>query len=521
MFKLVAIAGKLRGKEYELMEKENIVGRTPSCDIVFDIVGISSKHLSITVSGDAAYLKDLNSANGTVLNNAMIKSATLTPGDIIILPDLVLKFVVVEEKKIIVRRQGVVEVDEAEEFYTGGKSPGNLPGKIIHLFKYRLMRLIYGINEEYEWKVLLGILLTIFIIINVSVTIFPVIQDSRQILLMETATRGEHYAEEIARLNRRALEMKNLDALDTSFLEKEPGVQSFQLFDMDGRIVRPIQKMNEYISDQFSVRSQLWALETNRVDTDTYVIGLGQGVIGIARTIFVYNSKLGETEKVAIIAIKFAPASLAVEAARNSKAYLEALSTTALTAIIFFAIVYFLTIRPLDEIKYQMNEAFIGKRKLIESNYLMEEVDQLRSGINTLLQRIRELQHDSDESEFGEVEDDSYYIDTLSQFMEAALGPCMILDSQKVLKRLNSEAEDLTGIRSAQGIGNNIMDVAREQGFAATIIELCDQSTNMVGQLQRGRYEISGYNYEILVKGLIGRDNFAKGFYIVFKMEKD
>jgi len=92
--------------------------------------------------------------------------------------------------------------------------------------------------------------------------------------------------------------------------------------------------------------------------------------------------------------------------------------------------------------------------------------------------------------------------------------PVMILDAEKNLIRINPEAEDITGIRETGSEGMSLLDVAREQGFAATVIELCDNSASNNGTSQTSMYELSGHDFNVFCSSLIGNDNFAKAFYI-------
>lgn len=122
------------------------------------------------------------------------------------------------------------------------------------------MPIVYGINQEYEWKILFSIILSIFVFLTITLTIFPVLEDSKKVLLRETALRGAHFAEEIGRINARALEQRDLEGVDTNFLRGEEGVNSFELFDMEGRIVRPLERLNEYINDPLSIQAKDWAI---------------------------------------------------------------------------------------------------------------------------------------------------------------------------------------------------------------------------------------------------------------------
>jgi hypothetical protein len=310
------------------------------------------------------------------------------------------------------------------------------------------------------------------------------------------------------------VEQKHLERIDTTFLDHEEGVVSYELFDLDGRIVRPISRLNEYTSDPFSVqtREHFSVNKNDRVKKEL----LKNGQIGIGKIILAYNVRTGASEPVGIIAIRFAPRTLAVEAVKSSKLYLESLITSFLVAIIFFGIVYYLTLRPIEEIRYQTEEALRGKRRNIESKLLCEELNPVRNAINSGLQRIRELQRDETEIDPNDIESDESYVATMIEFMMGTAGAVMVLNSNKNLVKINTQAEDLCGIRQSMSEGMNIIDVTKERGFAATLLELCDASANNSGTSQQGHYELQGKQYGIFVNSLIGKDGFAKSFYITF-----
>ena len=522
MYKLVIIAGPLRGQEYILNNGENIIGKSSEADIQLGIDGISRNHLSITVADDSAYLEDLDSSNGTFVNEKPIKKMTITNGDKIALPNIVMQLVYVEERKIIIEKSSETEEDDDLENSLDSKlMPASVPGKIVYLFKYKFMKVLYGINEEYEWRVLFPLLLSAFVFITISLTVFPVIRDSNDLLREELFIRLNSYADQIARLNARVLEKKNYEQINSDFLEKEPGVSSYELFTLKGRVLRPITRMNDTISDPFSVsaRAALKRSLNQKGVGSFYQKVLSDGEIGAARIIHAYNPKTGSVEPEGIIAIRFTPASLTVKASKNKTAYMESLITSAIVAIIFFGIIYYLTTRPIDEIQLQTELAVRGKIRELDGKYLMNELQPLRNSINSMLQRIRELQGQGSDDQFGELEDDKLYVSSLFEMMQGASAPIMVLNSEKNIAHVNPEAEDLTGIRENVSQGESLLDVAKEKGFAATIIELCDLSANNGGTSQKGDYELTGIDYSIYVTTLIGKDNFAKSFYIQFYRE--
>ncbi|OFZ22948.1 MAG: hypothetical protein A2202_01570 [Bdellovibrionales bacterium RIFOXYA1_FULL_36_14] len=517
MFKLVVIGGKLRGREFILNDGDNVLGRGSECDVYFPVEGISKRHLSITITNDTAYLKDLESANGTFLNGAFVKNATLKNGDKISLPDSIIQVVLVKEKKIIIHKK--ITQNDDDFLKQTEPVPTNLPLKIIYYFKLKIMPLFYNINREYEWKILLAIIMAMCVFVSITLTIFPVLSDSKRILIDETSLRGSHYADEIARINAGALSKGFLDQIDTNFLEHEPGVVSYELFDLEGRIFRPIGKMNEFIDDPFSVKAKNWARDKKKIN-ELFTGPIGNGQIGIAKKIRTYNMKTGDYETIAAIAIRFSPTSLALEASKSSRAYFESLSTSILVAIFFYGIILFLTIKPMDEMKRQIDEFLRGKRKLIESEFLMQEMNPLRDSINVLLTRIRELSKDESDKMYDEIEEDTLYVEKLINFSDGSGVPTIVLNSEKNIKKINLLAEDLTGIRESSALDMNLLDTAREKGFAAMLIELCDESANNGGINQHGAYDIQGNPYSIHVNTLMGKDNFAKAFYITFINEQ-
>lgn len=520
MFKLVAVGGKLRGKEFILTDGDNVIGRAQDCDHVVAVEGTSKKHLRVTVNGETAFAEDLGSSNGTLVNGKIIKKTTLKDGDKIALPNVILQLVYVLEKKVVIKKKvsrGSNDDDDSyDELTQVEPMPASLFAKPIWIFKYKLMPVVYGFNERYEWAALVGMLLFIFIVTNIILVIVPVLGESKQLLIKEIALRGKQYAAEVDHINSGYLREKSLDQIYTGFLEGEDaeGVQSYKLFDIDGRVYRPISSLNTIVNDSFSVDALKYYKTESNQDREV-VQDLGGNNIGIARAIKAHDKQLGRDVVVAIITIIFSPSTLSREESNNSKAFLESLITSGMVAIIFFGILYYMTIRPLEEIRFQIEAVLRGRQKELTSNTLFREIHPLRNTINSILTRIKELQN-VDGGEVQTLEEDAPYLRTLKEFMEGAQGPIMILNSEKVIQNLNIEAEDLIGIRENASIGQSLLDTARDQGFAATVIDLCDRSASNEGCHQKENYQIGGKDMVINVVGLVGKDKFAKGFYITF-----
>ncbi|MCB9060752.1 MAG: FHA domain-containing protein [Halobacteriovoraceae bacterium] len=517
MYKLVAVGGKIRGEEFILKEGENIVGRDPSCDVAIPVTGISKRHISITVKGEAPiYIKDLGSSNGTFVNKKLIRETSLKNGDRLTLPDVIFQVVFVKEEKVIVKKYKEVEEDDLHDLLDGGLPPDNFVAKIKYYFKYKIMKPIYGFNEEFEYSALMGILLFIFIIVTITLTIFPVLETTKKLLEYETSQRGKQYVQEISRLNTNALEAKALDQVNTAFMKNAPGVESYELFDLEGRIVRPIAQKNKYIGDPFSVKSMEIFRNSSR---KFYYEKLGDGIHGIAQRIEALNRKVNAYETVGIIAIKFAPKSLEIQAKTNSGAYLQALATSILVAMIFFGMIYYMTVRHFDEFMVQLEECMRGKRKELQSSLLWAEFLPLRNTINSLLSRNRELMAEQGDDSFVEMEPEGPYLDICSELMRGSGVATMVLNSEKLLFKINNQGEELLSFRQDDSSGQPILDICRDKGIAATLLGVAEKSENGQGTMEVDLYKMNGREYNVFCKAFIGRDSFPKAYY--YTMIKD
>ena len=73
------------GERYELRKKRVLIGRGEDCDIVLGHATISSSHCVMERNDEDGhwYVQDLESTNGTWVNNLKVERCPLSPGDII------------------------------------------------------------------------------------------------------------------------------------------------------------------------------------------------------------------------------------------------------------------------------------------------------------------------------------------------------------------------------------------------------------------------------------------------------
>src|SRR5581483_2347837 len=65
----------------DLKQGDMKIGRKPGCEIVLDNLAVSGEHANIFTIGDDSFIQDLNSTNGTFINNKRVAKPHLRNGD--------------------------------------------------------------------------------------------------------------------------------------------------------------------------------------------------------------------------------------------------------------------------------------------------------------------------------------------------------------------------------------------------------------------------------------------------------
>jgi len=91
---LVAMNGEQKGEDFRVRDGQNTLGTSPEAEIVVRDNTVSAKHASLRYKEGKFFLTDLDSSNGTYLNDGKetIAREELKDGDTIRMGELVLKF---------------------------------------------------------------------------------------------------------------------------------------------------------------------------------------------------------------------------------------------------------------------------------------------------------------------------------------------------------------------------------------------------------------------------------------------
>jgi Inner membrane component of T3SS, cytoplasmic domain len=89
---LVALNGQHKGEDFRLRVGKNVLGTAADCDVVLTDKKISRKHATIRYEGGEFQIADLDSSNGTFVNDEKVQKHDLIDNDILKLGDIEFEF---------------------------------------------------------------------------------------------------------------------------------------------------------------------------------------------------------------------------------------------------------------------------------------------------------------------------------------------------------------------------------------------------------------------------------------------
>jgi transcriptional regulator with GAF, ATPase, and Fis domain len=110
--RLAAIAGKLKGAIFTISDNPFVIGRETAASLCIADASVSRRHSIIEKQGDSFVISDMESLNGTFVNDVPVKSRVLQHGDRVRISDS--QFLFLTQEGEATSRSSEVRMDESE-----------------------------------------------------------------------------------------------------------------------------------------------------------------------------------------------------------------------------------------------------------------------------------------------------------------------------------------------------------------------------------------------------------------------
>jgi pSer/pThr/pTyr-binding forkhead associated (FHA) protein len=126
MAKLVVLSPEQKGRSYELKVDKTTIGRVEDNTFPIAEPSVSSHHCEVLLRGSDVVIKDLNSTNGTFINNEKISESVLKPGQTLRLGQIELRL---ETGDASAPAPSASVPSSSAPGASGAPAPGGVPGQ--------------------------------------------------------------------------------------------------------------------------------------------------------------------------------------------------------------------------------------------------------------------------------------------------------------------------------------------------------------------------------------------------------
>jgi PAS domain-containing protein len=516
MYKLTVVAGPDAGKSYSVVEGENSIGRVSGNAVVLPSSRVSKKHCVLIYSNGQLVVRDQGSANGTFVNGTLTRERNIRVGDRISVGEYVLELSERMARQSASRAAGqsggaVIPFPGISglpaDMNAGGGHPGgtglsslqgvpggigapdvaadlanavptDLKGKALFYFDRFVMPVFYGLNQKNEWRFLCAGLLAAFGVANLVLSVQPLLKSGRDAVVRETGRRATFMAKMIADRNAPILAAKAETKTDLGGVDAIDGVRVTVLTDLDGRIIAPAQRMNQYLTSGGEALFANKARDLFRKGRETGLVAEPDDSTVVAvEPVKVISTQAGKNVVIGMAVVSIDTTLSTLGMGDMGVVYSQTLILTCLFGGLILVIMYRMTLKPLQVLSDEIDKALKGELAQVTHEFKLEELNPLWDLINSALQRIPRAGAGS--ANAGN-EVDNFNIDEfISPFralaQQGGFG-LFICDSERKIRFMNPIFEEASGIRNENAVGQDVAAVARDQAFIALMSDLFERA---------------------------------------------
>ncbi len=503
MWSIKILKGPKAGEKFTLSEGENLIGRSPQCDIYINSPGISKEHAKIVVQNGHITLVDLNSTNGTFVNGIRIQKQKLKLTDKISIFDIMMGF---ESNQPRAQIPSISPFPTNSSFPTDGGTALQYQSSIqptdsIQAIEQKdyldkaedyletvLLPGVYKIPESLEMKWSLGTMILVFVFIVTSLSVLPMIQLTKSGIQRESQRRALSLAKNLAE----RFQIASRDGMESSFsaaqFEREEGVQAAYIISSgDGVIIAPAKKAGVRPDDAF--------VHSARRQDQSVVEQISDSQVGAVYPIKTFDTETGALKVLAHSVILYDMGAMSIDTNRTISLFAQVFAIALLFGFILYYFIYKVFEFPLRNINTQIDNALKDGNGFAESKYQFPVLQELINNINTLINRA---QNPSPQSGSLALVDSQIEAQNLVQNYPSG---AIALDKNEYLLAVNEMFTDIAGMGS-QNLQGLKLDQISDQAFILSVRDLIEQSKLSNGLSVFNSLEFNGRSVRISLQPL-------------------
>jgi hypothetical protein len=534
MHKLMVVAGPNRGSSFALKDGETTVGRQQGNVIHLDSARVSKHHCKFVVEGNVIRILDGGSANGTYVNGKLTREQSLALGDRVAVGEYVLE-VVSGESRALAPSWNVVDFPQAsrhshlgpqqtqstmESIDARSAEPDTLLGKAEKAFDQVVLPFFVEMNFRQEWRMILVLLVSVFLIGNLVVSVQPLLDGARQTTIREVSRRAQTIARQVVERNSGALATQAETRTDLGGLEREEGVRLVLLTDLDSRVLAPSSKYQQMLTTGPEARLAARARDAFKRGRETGIVGeIDTDLVGAVEPVKIFNPQQGRNLIVGMAVVSIDTSISTLDLGEIGVIYSQTLLYTAILGFLLFWIFYRLTLKPFQILNEDIDKVLKGELTQVTHEFKIQELDSLWDVINSALQRVQKDQGvGSGNTLTAPVTDEA--LGAYRMMSGLSRHGMLWIDAERKVIEMNSIFEEVSGIRAEQSQGQLLTHVARDQAFSVLMTDLFDRAQPGGGDVTE-EFEFSGIAYRVHATALGTPATGVQGFLVVAERKED
>lgn len=521
MYRLTVIAGPsgvhpARGSSYAVNPGSFGIGRHSNNQIVLNSGNVSKRHCVLVVNNYGVAMEDQGSANGTFVNGKLAAKKTLQLGDRISVGEFVFELNEGSESKAVALSRdhhnnvipfpshfGAPNPDSSPAATASGLDdlpmPKDIFGKLKYYFDKMVLPYFFGFNERYEWRIVIGSLFGLYLLLNLFISLSPLMNQQQRALEHEVSERAKVIAREVADRNTPFMAAKAESKLELGSFERANGVRVALIVDLENKILAPSTKAGRY----FEVGSEAAATVQAR---KLFLDGRSGGIVNKSDSstivaiepIQVFNPSVGKNTTVAMAVVSIDLTTAITEGAALWMVYSHTLVLSVIIGLLIFYLIYRVTIRPFQEMNRKIDQVLRGDHIEFKPSVFFSEIDPLWDIMDSALKRVPKGDvANANVTGVGALGSHDF-IGPLRAIASSSKHGSAILDEDRKVLYMNSIFEEITGVRLDSVEGQPLAAVVRDQAFSGLVSDLCERAAPGTEGVTED-FDFSGIMFQIRV----------------------